>query len=274
MHKAIITIGLAALALTSCGNYAAVQKSSDYGLKYEVAKQYFFEGKNQQASYLLSEVVTLLKGSDRGEECLYLLGLSSLRAKDYEAASTYFKKYYETYPRGLYTEEARYQSGMALYLSTPEPKLDQTATYEALQEFQGFIEQYPASHLRRQAQERIFELQDKLVEKEYLNAKLYYTLGSYIGNGSNGNYQACITTAENAIKDYPYSKRREDFAMLIVKAKFDYAKNSVASKQEERYAQAIEEYYGFRSEFPESRHLKEAAKLYDHTPEQFKTGER
>jgi len=203
MFKRLLLFAFVLVALASCGNYAAVQKSSDYGLKYEMAKQYYFEGKNQKASYLFGEVVTLLKGSDRGEECLYLLGMSSMRAKDYEAASTYFKKYYETYPRGLYTEEAHYQSGMALYESTPEPKLDQTATYEALQEFQSFIEQYPTSHLRKAAQERMFELQDKLVEKEYLNAKLYYTLGSYIGNGSNGNYQACITTAENAIKDYP-----------------------------------------------------------------------
>ena len=76
----------------------------------------------------------------------------------------------------------------------------------------------------------IFEQQDLLVEKEYLSAKLYFDLGNYFGNCSNdggSNYQACVVTAENAIRDYPYTKMREDFAILILRAKFELAKNCV-----------------------------------------------
>ena len=112
------------------------------------------------------------------------------------------------------------------------------------------------------AQDKIFELQDILVEKEYLSAKLYYDLGTYIGNGGNGNYGACIVTAENAIKDYPYTTRREDFSLLILRAKFALAELSVESKREDRYHQAIDEYYGFITEYPESKHLKEAQQLF------------
>ena len=129
---------------------------------------------------------------------------------------------------------------------------------------EGSIEEtYPASKYRQQAQDYIFKLQDKLVEKEYLSAKLYYDLGPYIGNGSNGNYQACIVTAENAIKDYPYTSKREDFAILILRAKFALAQHSIESKKEERYHTAIDEYYGFVSEYPESRHMKEAQALFN-----------
>lgn len=258
------------VTLTACNNVNAVLKSSNYTYKYEAAKQYYAQGYYNRAATVLGDVVTALKGTEKGEESLFLLGMASLRARNYEAASTYFKKYYETYPQGLYSEEARYQSGMALYLSTPEPKLDQTATYAAVTEFQNFIEAYPTSSRRQDAQNRIFELQDKLVEKEYLNAKLYYDLGSYIGNGTNGNYQACIVTAENAIKDFPYTRRREDFAFLILKAKFEYAKKSVASRQAERYENAIDEYYGFQSEYPESKYLKQATALYDAAPKAYK----
>ena len=101
------------------------------------------------------------------------------------------------------------------------------------------------------------------MEKEYLSAKLYYDLGPYIGNGSNGNYQACIVTAENAIKDYPYTSKREDFAILILRAKFALAQHSIESKKEERYHTAIDEYYGFVSEYPESRYMKEAQALFN-----------
>ena len=144
-----------------------------------------------------------------------------------------------------------------------EPRLDQTATYEAVTEFQNFIENFPYSRHRQEAQDYIFKLQDILVEKEYLSAKLYYDLGTYIGNGVNGNYGACIVTAENAIKDYPYTSRREDFAMLVLKAKFALAALSIESKKEERYHSAIDEYYGFVTEYPESKYMKEAKSLFD-----------
>ncbi|MBR1712937.1 MAG: outer membrane protein assembly factor BamD [Alloprevotella sp.] len=269
MRNILLTL-LTAFTVASCGNYNALQKSADYAQKYEAAKQFFAEGYYNRASMLLGDVVKPLKGSDRGEEALYLLGLCQLKARNYDAAATTFQTYYKNYPKGFYAEEARYNSGMALYKSTPEPKLDQTATYEAVTEFQNFIETYPDSRLRNDAQDRIFELQDKLVEKEYLNAKLYYDLGNYFLNGQNGNYQACIVTAENAIKDFPYSKRREDFAFLILKAKFDYAKNSIAARQEERYSNAIDEYYGFTSEYPESKHMDEANEYFSKVPKNYR----
>ncbi len=258
------------LILSACQGTNAILKTRDYSYKYEAAKQCYAEGQYNRAAMLLSEVVKPLKGTDRGEESLFLMGLSYLNAKNYDAASNTFKTYYKSYPKGLYAEESRYNSAMALFLSTSEPKLDQTSTYEAVTEFQNFIDTYPQSRLRADAQDRIFELQDLLVEKEYLTAKHYYDLGTYYINGGNGGYNACIVTAENAIKDYPYSNRREEFAFLILKARFEYAKNSIESRQAERYAAAIDEYYGFQSEYPESKHLAEANKYFAQVPEKYR----
>jgi outer membrane protein assembly factor BamD len=238
-------------------------------------KQYYAEGQYNRASLLLQDVVPMLKGTEKGEESLYLLAISNLKARNYDAAATFFKKYYQSYPKGLFTEEARYNCGKALYMDTPEPKLDQTDTYEAVTEFQNFLEVYPTSAYREDVQNKIFELQDKLVEKEYLSAKLYYDLGSYFGNCTSGgsNYQACIVTAENAIKDYPYTSKREDFAILILKAKFDLAEQSIEAKKEERYHNAIDEYYGFTNEFPESKFMKEAQHLFEKAKKYVKLNE-
>lgn len=149
-------------------------------------------------------------------------------------------------------------------MNTTDVRLDQTDTYEAVTEFQNFLELYPGGEYSAKAQKLIFELQDKLVEKEYLSAKLYYDLGSYFGNCAYGgsNYRACIVTAENAIRDYPYTSHREEFAILILRAKFELAAQSVESKKEERYHDAIDEYYGFTNEYPESRYMKEASALF------------
>ena len=80
-------------------------------------------------------------------------------------------------------------------------------------------------------------------------------MGTYFGNCTSGgnNYEACIVTAQNALKDYPYSNRREEFASLIMKGKYELAKMSVEKKQLERYQDAEDECYGFINEYPDSK---------------------
>ncbi len=252
------------LMVGSCTSYNKVINITDNDYKYEEAKQYYVEGQYNRAAVLFQDVIAMLKGTDRGEESLYLLAMSHYKAGNYDAAASVFRKYYETYSRSALAEHARFNCGKALYELTPEPKLDQSATYEAISEFQNFLDTYPDSPLRESAQNMIFALQDKLVEKEYLSAKLYYDLGSYFGNCTNGgsNYQACIVTAENALRDFPYSTRREEFAILILRAKFELAEQSVEDKKEERYHNALDEYYGFTNEYPESKYMEEAQTLF------------
>ena len=222
---------LSAGVLTSCGEYNKVLKSTDYEYKYEAAKEYFAKGQNTKAATLLEELVNILKGMMNGEEALYMQAMTYFNQGDYVTASHYFNTYYTTYPRGTYTELARFNCGRALYLDTPEPRLDQSSTYKAIEELQMFIEYFPMSSRKDQAQSMIFELQDKLVEKEYMSAKLYYDLGSYTGNAvyssTGNNYLAAVITAQNILKEYPYTKMREDLSILILRAKYGMAKESV-----------------------------------------------
>ncbi len=252
--------------LSSCGEYNTVLKSTDYEYKYEAAKGYFAKGQNSRAATLLEELISILKGTANAEESAYMLAMTYFNQGDYISASHYFNVYYTTYPRGTYTELARFFCGKSLYLDTPEPRLDQTSTYKAIQELQMFIEYFPTSSRKEIAQNMIYELQDKLVEKEYLSAKLYYDLGSYTGNTSysstGNNYLAAVVTAQNALRDYPYTKRREDLSILILRAKYDMAKESVLEKKEERMREAIDEYYAFKNEFPESKYMPEVEKIF------------
>lgn len=263
------TLSMLALAgvcvMTSCTEYTAVQKSLDTDVRYEMAKQYYFDGHYERAKVLLDGLILATKGTDRGQEALYMLAMANFKDKDYDTASENFQRYYETYPRGYYHEDARLYAGLSLFMNTPEPILDQTDTYKAISEFSKFIEAMPQSKYRKEAEKGIFDLQDKLIEKEYASAKLYYDLGTYFGNCTEGgsNYQACIVTAQNAINDYPYSPRREDFAILVLRAKFDLAAQSVEAKKAERYQSAAEEYYGFQNEYPESKFMKKATELYE-----------
>ena len=266
MKKYIIIALVSGSVLTSCGEYNKVLKSTDYEYKYEAAKSYFGKGQNTKAAAILEELITILKGTDKAEESLYMLGMTYYNQGDFITASHYFSTYYNTYPRGTYTEQARFYSGKALFLDTPEPRLDQSSTYKAIQELQMFMEYFPASNRHQEAQQMIFDLQDKLVMKDYMAARLYYDLGSYTGNSSysttGNNYLACIVTAQNALKDYPYTKLREDISILLLRAKYDMAKESVEEKKEERMRDTIDEYYAFKNEFPESKYIKEVENIY------------
>lgn len=258
MKKNLVLVLLAAIVFSSCGEYNKLLKSTDYEYKYEAAKNYFAKGQYGKAATLLNEVFTILKGTDKAEESLYMLGMSYYNQKDYSTAAQTFITYYNTYPRGTYTELARFHAGKALYEESPDARLDQSGTYMAIQELQMFMEYFPQSLKKEEAQTMIFTLQDKLVMKEFLAARLYYNLGNYMGN----NYLSSVITAQNALRDYPYTYLREELSILILRSRYEMAQNSVEDRREERYRETIDEYYAFKNEFPESKYLNEAERIF------------
>ena len=257
MNK-LVAFLLATVVLSGCTQYAKVQKSMDYDYKYELAKAYYMEGEYSQSSSLLEDVLAFMKGTMHAEESLYMLSMCYYNMEDYVTASQYFTTYFNTYPKGVYAEKARFMSAKALYQDTPDPRLDQSSTIRAINEIQVFMEYYPYSQYRKSAHDMLYELHDRLVEKEYRAAQLYFDLGNYMGN----NYQACIITAQNALNDYPYTKLREELSILILRAHFHMAKESVAEKMLDRYRDTIDEYHSFKNDFPESVYMKEADKIY------------
>lgn len=264
-----LLVTIVTLTMTSCGEFAVVQKSFDYDYKYESAKAYYMAGKYTKASALLYDLLSIMKGTANGEESLYMTAMSEYRKKNYDMAHSSFSKYTQVYPRGAFVELAHYYSAMSLYNQVSDPRLDQSSTMEAMTEFQQFLDRYPYTNLKAQTQEMVFALQDRLVEKECLSAKLYYDLGGYIINSMYGgsNYEACIVTAQNALRDYPYAspEKRELLSILILRSRYQLAAKSVEEKRLERYRNTIDEYYAFANDFPESKYLKEAQDILHHS---------
>lgn len=257
--KKIVFFLMAAVLFTSCGEYTKILKSTDYELKYSYAKKFYNQKQYTKSATLLEELVTIFKGSAYAEESLYLLAQSYFGQKDYQTASQYFNTYYTTYPKGEFAELARFYSGYGLYLGSPDPRLDQAQTYKAISELQLYLEYYPQSEQAQEAQNAMFELQEKLAYKELMATRLYYNLGNYMGN----NYESCVITAQNALRDYPYSKYREEFMFLTLRAKNDLAEVSVDSKLQSRYRDVVDEYYNYINEYPEGKYLKQAQKFFE-----------
>lgn len=263
------------MLFSSCQEYNNILKSDDYDYKYEAAKSFYTAGKYTKASTILEDLYMLMKGTEKGEESLYMLGMCYYNMQDYETASLYLDRYSKSYSKGTYTELARFTSSKANYLQSPDERLDQSPTYAAINKIQEFMDFYPSSKYKEEATDMLYDLQDRLVQKEFDSAELYYNLGSYTGNCTNGgsNYQACIITAENALKTYPYTKLREDLYIMILRARYQLAVRSVEEKLDERFRQTVDEYYGFKNEFPDSKYSKEADNIFKHANAKIKKEE-
>ncbi len=259
MNKLLpILFALVILVCTGCTEYTRVLKSNDIDYKFDYAKRAYDQGKWVQTSTILTDLITPLRGGPKGEEALYLLAMSYYNNKDYVNAGVYFKNYYQRYPKGKYVEDCRFYAGYGYYLDSPDPQLDQSETLRGIQELQGFIDFFPRSEKVQQAQNAMFELQDKLTLKELQNAQLYYNLGSYMGN----NYRSAIIVADNALKTYPYTKYREQLEMLKLKAKYQEARQSVDEKKVERFRDVIDEYYSFINNYPDTENRSEADNIF------------
>ena len=257
-HRILYLLLFSLVVFASCGEYNKILKSTDNELKYSYAKKYFEEGKYGRAITLLQDIVPYLKGTSNGEDALYLLAQSFFYDKDYETANQYYTAYINQYPRGQYVQTARFNSAYGLYLDSPDVRLDQTNTYRAIQGFQDFIELYPQSEKVEIATQSMFDLQEKLAQKDLMAARLYYNLGNYMGN----NYEACVVTSREGLKSYPYSKQLEEFQALIVRSRYQLATQSIEEKKPVRFRDVIDEYYNYQNMFPEGRYKKEFDRYY------------
>lgn len=274
IYSRILILATIIIGFSGCTSTTKVLKNPDYSYKLEKAKQYYMVGSYSNASLLLDNIMPAFRNTKSGDEALFLLGMCKYLTRDYIGASELFKRYYtRSYPTGDYVDEARFYAAKSYYKSTLPTKLDQTNTYTAINELNSVLDYNPNTKHAGEIKELLFKLQDKLVEKEYLAAKLYYNLGGYFGNCSNGgnNFQACVVTAQNAIKTYPYSIRKEDFAILILKAKYELAEQSIEIKKYERLHDTLDEYHGFINEFPKSTYLREAQNIYTKVDKELKS---
>jgi outer membrane protein assembly factor BamD len=258
-HKILLFSYITALVfgLQACGEYQAILKSKDPELKYQHALTYFNDQQYIKAQTLLDEVTAYYRGTDRSQDVLIYLSRSYMGQKDYTTAAEYYQAYIQNYPKGRYIIEARFQAGHCYFLNAPDSRLDQAETKRAIELFTQFVELYPESPYAEQAYDEMNALYDRLAYKEYLSAKTYYNLGTYLGN----NYLSAEIIAKNALEKYPTNKYQEELNWLILQAKYQQVINSFDNRREERARETEDEYYSFITQYPYSKHIPTAEKI-------------
>jgi outer membrane protein assembly factor BamD len=246
----ILTISL--LILSGCSKYQKLLKSSDTELKYEMALKYYNETDYFRALQLLDELVILTRGTQKAETVYYHYAQCYYKQEEYMLASYHFKYFAKNFSRSKNAEEALFLSAYCKYLDSPKHSLDQSSTYEAINELQLFVNKYPESEKVEESNNLIDELRGKIEKKNFEIAKLYY---------NTEDYKAAIYAFENFLKEFPGTSFKEETMYLIMKSNFIYASKSIESKKQERFKNTLSAVDNFVSYYPESKHLKEAEQI-------------
>ncbi len=250
----LIIAALAIVAFSSCkSQYELLLNSNDADAKYEAAFKYYNEGKYSKAGSLFESLSVLTNGTERDDTVRFYWGLSNYKFKDYYTAETNFSNFLESYPRSPFASEARYLRIDCLYRSTLRYELDQTPTYKAITEISEYIIEDPRTPHLQVCRDMLQTLNDRLDKKAYESARLYYKMEDYL---------ASRVAFRNVLKDDAENIYREDILYYIAMSSYNYAHNSVQSKQKERYLTFLDDYLNFVGEIPESHYRKELDNVY------------
>jgi outer membrane protein assembly factor BamD len=249
-----VLFAVAAVILSGCGEYEKLLKSRDFQKKYEMGVKYYEDEEYARAGTLFDQVANIFRGTTKADTVKYYQAKSYYGQRDYMMAGYYFNELSATYASSVFLEESDFMTGYCFYKQSPRAELDQQTTYKAITAMQMFMVKYPTSERITEAREIITEMTDRLVEKSFISARLYYDLGYY---------KSAILALRNSIIDFPETRYREELMFLILKSSYLLADGSIPSKQRERYQATVDEYYSFIGEFPEGSHSKEANRMYE-----------
>lgn len=245
--------------LVSCSSFNKLQKTGTDDQKYKAALQYYEKKDWYHAGLLFEELIPVLKGSTESEMAQFYYAYTQFNQQQYLLSSTLFKKFYETFARSEHAQEAMYMYAYSLYKDAPDYNLDQSNTLTATSALQDFINNYPDSQYRDNATKMILDLRQKLERKAYEKAKLYYKTSGF----NIASYKSSVISINNFQRDFPDSQYNEELAFLKVDAEYSLAKNSLETKQKERYQETMNYYQGFVDKYPSSKYLKQAEKMFE-----------
>jgi outer membrane protein assembly factor BamD len=216
-------------------------------LCYE-AKDYY------EALRLLEEILPTLRGKKEEAAAYFYQAYCSFYRKDYVQSAERFGYVYEKFLGDARVEEAMYMQGHALYLASPDVKLDQVITQEAAHALRSYLSYYPGGVYASEASVQLRVLDNKLALKDFNNAKYYCQLD---------HYRAAVVSLGNFQKDFSDSPYHEEAAYLKADAQCRYLKKTDKNDQEQQLIIAIKYCREFLDHYPASHYAAVVERMFE-----------
>lgn len=151
--------------------------------RFAAAKKLYDDGDYVEAIAQFDIVKLQFPGSAVADDAQFYTGMSHYGKEEYLLAVEDFRALRRNFASSPFIPEAQYLTGLSYYRLSPRPELDQTYTREAIDELQAFIEYYPLDERRKDAEEKIRELNGRLAKKLFESAEQYVKLGYHRSAG-------------------------------------------------------------------------------------------
>ena len=264
MKNRLLQLFLVLLVSLSVGCKSAYEKvrlSNDPEEILKEANKYYQNGEYGRAQSLYEIIIPFYRGKKEAEDVFYKYTYSQYYQEEYILASHYFNNFTTSFYNSPRKEEMAFMAAYSDYRMSPNSKLDQTASSQAIDKLQHFINTYPESERIEECNELMDELRYKLETKSVAEGKLYFDLR---------NYQSAMTSLQNTLKDFPETKSAEKINYLIVKSSQQLAKNSVYEKMEGRLDETITLANKFIKKYPRSEYKSEIRETIDFSKNELK----
>lgn len=237
------------VSMMSCNNkFETLRMSTDVDLKMKKAFEFYANKEYQKAQYLLEDLIGNVRGTKDAEKVYFHYAYTHYYLQNYTFASYYFKQFSSTFPYGQYAEEALYMSADAFYRLSPNYRLTQEDTKNAVEGLQTFVNTYPNSGKVDSCNALIDNLRAKLEKKDLEAAKGYF---------HRKHYKAAKHIFTSLLVTYPDTKQAEYIRHMVIKSSYRYAQESVLSKQVERYEETLGYIDQFQDRYPDSKYKRE-----------------
>jgi len=234
MKRLMILAGLCAAAAVwiGCGS-STPQTITSPEERFARAKAMYDKGDYLEAINEFTVMTLQNQGSTFAPDAQYYLGECRFARGEYELAAFEYSVVKRAYPASPRVPDAQYRLALCYYNKSPKFSLDQQYTRKAIDEFQSFLEYYPAHAMAADADAKIKELNLRLAKKQYETGELYSRMEYY---------RAAIMSFDAVIEKY----HDTEFAPLASLSKADL----LISRN--RYAEARTEVTRFIERYPNS----------------------
>lgn len=177
--RVLATITIASsIVLAGCGSAEKVTNPT-VDERFAHAKALFQKEDYVEAINEFTVITLQFQGSQYASDAQHYLGECRYNRGEYLLAAFEYGLLKRSYPASPRVPDAQYKLAMSYYMMSPRSALDQQYTKKAIDEFQSFVEYFPANPLAADADAKIRELNTKLARKLYDAARQYLTLERY-----------------------------------------------------------------------------------------------
>ncbi|MFO7675006.1 MAG: outer membrane protein assembly factor BamD [bacterium] len=175
----LVVAALAVALLAGCPKRAAVKPPATARAALDSALARVEANDYARAEEAMTWVIFNFPGSREAADAQYWLAETHFRRRDYSQAQTEFEFYIKSFPNGRYAEDANYKLGLSWLRSAPAGARDQAPVLKARELLSDFIQLYPDSPLRPEAEQALAEIERHQTGRDFDVAGLYFRAGEY-----------------------------------------------------------------------------------------------